>query len=352
MDRTCHASLVVASVIIGILTFGPVQAQALPPDVPTLFGRHADLVIGERDAGVVFGNATDIAIGRVGRVYVLDGGFGRVLFFSSEGVLLGDFGSRGEGPGEFTIPMSMGTDPSNGDVWIGNLGGRLCRYSADGEVIDDIRFSWPGSRPVRSIRIDENGLIYIACANVLDQTMIQVFTRNGELVRSFGDTFAIHRPETDTADELSYAVGFLDLRGDTILYTQKNPYEIRIYDLDGALQHTIGAGGQGVPYPPSVVQDDGRRIQRSLKGSWGIVATPHGEFFNNIVVPVSGDVPGHSVIERYNPAGELVETEVHTTPLFVRTVDRQNRVWALDNEPYARVMRYPPGSSESLIPRE
>jgi len=171
--------------------------------------------------------------------------------------------------------------------------------------------------------------------------MIHVFRKNGELVRSFGDTFARDRPETDTEDELAYATGFLDVRDSTVFYSQKNPYEIRQYDLSGNVRYTIRDSGQDVPYPPPVRMPDGRRKKRSLKGSWGIMALPDGAFMNNIVIPMSEHGPPGSIIEHYNSSGDLVLHEEHSTLLFVRAVDGEGRVWALDNQPYARMMRYP-----------
>ncbi len=334
--------LVVASVLCTVLAGDSVGGATREMSGPNLFGRPPMLMVGDSDEGVVFGDATDIALGVGGRVYILDGGFSKVHMLSADGDYRGSFGTVGEGPSEFTLPLCITTDRKTGDVWVGNLGGRLSHFSDDGEPIDDIRFSWPGPRPVRSIHFDESGNIYVACANVMGQTMIHVFGLDHSLVRSFGDTFAVGSPETDTYDEFSYAVGFLDVRGGVIYYTQKNPYEIRLYSLRGELLDSIGDSGQGVPYPPPVRQANGTRVQRSLMGSWGIVALAGGGWLNNIVVPVSADFPvGGSITEIYDEEGIIVRQESHRSPVFVRVQDSDGHLWAVDNEPYARVMKYP-----------
>lgn len=343
-------NLLVATVMLLVVHFDAAAASGrLPPEgVPSLFGNLPELVLGDRDRGVVFGRVADLAIGPDGSLYVLDSGFAVVHRFGSSQEYLGSFGSSGEGPGEFTLPMSLAVDPNSGHVWIGNLHGRLCEYSADGTVIDDFRFSWPGNRPVHSVAVASSGDLYVASPNVLDHTMVHVFSQRGELLRSFGPTYASDEPGTDPFDEMTYARGFLDVRGQSIYYAQKNPLELRIYDLDGGLQKSIADPRFDVPYPPRVLQPDGTRIQRSLKGAWGIVALPTDGFVVSIVVPVNEKMPiGGSTVVLFDSAGAVIRKQELATPLFVAEADEEGALWAYDNQPYSRVMRFPPLKHEA-----
>lgn len=326
------------------------QPQTLQSErPPSLFGVAPNIVLGDRDAGLVFGRISDIAVGPDGDIYVLDSGFSVVHHFRSPEEYVGTFGSTGGGPGEFTLPLSIAVDPSDGNVWVGNLHGRICEYTADGEAIDDIRFSWHGNRPVRSVAVGPDRLLYVSSANVLDQTMVHVFSQDGELLRSFGPTYAHGDPESDPYDEMAYAQGFLDLRDDRVYYAQKNPLEVRVYDLEGELVSTVGDPGFDVPYPPRILQPDGRRIQRSLKGAWGVVALPRSGFLVNIVIPVSKKPPiGGSIVVEFDDAGLVVRHQEFETTFFVAESTSDGSIWAYDNEPFSRVMRY--SISQSTAP--
>ena len=339
-------------ILVALLVRGDASAgvEGLQSEhLPLLFGNSPEVVLGKRDEGLIFGRVSDIAVGPGGDIYVVDSGFAVVHHFRSPDEYVGAFGTTGEGPGEFTMPLSIAVDPNDGNVWIGNMHGRICEYTANGEVIDDIRFSWHGVRLVRSVAVAPGGELYVVSPNVLDNTMVHAFSQEGTLLRSFATTYAHEDPESDPYDEMTYAQGFLDVRGDRVFYVQKNPLEVRLYDLEGASLQTIRDPGFGVPYPPKVLQPDGRRIKHSLEGAWGIVALPRSGFLLNIVIPRSDELPvGSSIVVEFDDSGSVVRQEEFQTPLFVAESAPDGAIWAYDNQPFSRVFRFP--GSESSAP--
>ena len=81
-----------------IIEYAPVRIEGRTERVDLV----EDLVIGRADdPNEVFYQATNVAVGSDGAIYVADSGNFRVQKFSSEGEFLRTFGAEGQGPGEF-----------------------------------------------------------------------------------------------------------------------------------------------------------------------------------------------------------------------------------------------------------
>ncbi len=87
----------------------------------------------------LFGEIRSFDVDSSGRVFVLDGQAQEVRVFNREGVFLRTVGGRGEGPGEFTLALSVDLSPA-GEIWVLGLGnGRVSMFDTLG--------AWLGSRP-------------------------------------------------------------------------------------------------------------------------------------------------------------------------------------------------------------
>lgn len=83
---------------------------------------------------VPWGVAADAS---AGRIYVLDWRGERVAVFDRTGAYMGEYGRRGEGPGEFRNPAALSVDPS-GVLTVWDAGrGVLSRWSAAGEPLGE-----------------------------------------------------------------------------------------------------------------------------------------------------------------------------------------------------------------------
>jgi len=74
-----------------------------------------------------------------GRVYVADRFAPRVVAFGRTGEYGGDYGRRGEGPGELTTPVALSVDPYGAlTVWDAGRG-MLIRWSSEGDLLNERR---------------------------------------------------------------------------------------------------------------------------------------------------------------------------------------------------------------------
>ena len=108
----------------------------------------------------------DAALGKDGRIYVVDGGNFRVQVFDQEGKFIKTFGTVGKQLGNFARPKEVATD-SDGNVYVVDSAfGNFQIFSPDGELL-----MYVGDRSERDgpalymlpsgIFVDENGRVYM-----------------------------------------------------------------------------------------------------------------------------------------------------------------------------------------------
>ncbi|HJV25453.1 MAG TPA: 6-bladed beta-propeller [Aromatoleum sp.] len=131
----------------------------------TATGRHV-MDIGKRGSGPgEFNLPRDMAIGKEGRLYVVDGGNFRVQIFNADGTYRDSFGSVGRQLGNFARPKEIATDP-DGNVYVADAAfGNFQVFNPDGELL-----MFVGSRSERGgpgeyilpsgIAIDDDGRVY------------------------------------------------------------------------------------------------------------------------------------------------------------------------------------------------
>lgn len=123
--------------------------------------------IGKRGSGPgEFNLPRDLAIGKDGRLYVVDGGNFRVVVFDREGRYLQAFGSVGKQYGQFARPKEIAVD-REGNVYVVDAAfGNFQIFSADGELLlfvgDRSERDGPAKYMLPSgIAVDEDGRVYV-----------------------------------------------------------------------------------------------------------------------------------------------------------------------------------------------
>ena len=123
--------------------------------------------IGQRGSGPgEFNLPRDLAIGRDGRLYVVDGGNFRVVVFDRNGRYLQSFGSVGKQYGQFARPKEIAID-RDGNVYVVDTAfGNFQIFSADGELLLFVGDRSERDGPARymlpsGIAVDEDGRIYV-----------------------------------------------------------------------------------------------------------------------------------------------------------------------------------------------
>jgi DNA-binding beta-propeller fold protein YncE len=134
------------------------------------------------------GRPSGLSIDRDGNLLVSDSHYSCLRIYTIEGKLLRTIGGKqGSGPGEFGY-ISDAVQDDDGFFYVAEFGAneRITKLNNDGAFVA----SWgaPGSDPgqfarIRALALGPDGLLYAADAC---NHRIQVFTRQGELVRYWG----------------------------------------------------------------------------------------------------------------------------------------------------------------------
>jgi DNA-binding beta-propeller fold protein YncE len=129
-------------------------------------GKHK-MDIGRRGTGPgEFNLPRDLAIGKDGKLYVVDGGNFRVVVFDRNGKYLNAFGSVGRQLGQFSRPKEIATDPQ-GNVYVADAAfGNFQIFSEDGELLLFVGTRDERDGPARymlpsGITVDEDGRVYM-----------------------------------------------------------------------------------------------------------------------------------------------------------------------------------------------
>jgi DNA-binding beta-propeller fold protein YncE len=137
----------------------------------------------------IFKRSTGIAIDAARqRLYVVDTLAMRVVKMSLEGKVLGHFGERGTGPGQFNYPTFIAVAP-DGSLWVtDSLNFRVEHFDADGKFLNT--FGSPGSMAgdfdkAKGIAVDREGRVYVV-EGFNDR--VQVYDPEGRLLFVFGGT--------------------------------------------------------------------------------------------------------------------------------------------------------------------
>lgn len=127
--------------------------------------------VGEDDDSdaVVFGQVSDLAVDRDGRLYIADMQTRQVSVFSSDGKFLRTIGREGEGPGEFREPRGLVILPDGLVGVVREQPPAILRYRAsDGEFIDNLYLEAHPKHPFQRLgKVECRGKTLVAmCSDV------------------------------------------------------------------------------------------------------------------------------------------------------------------------------------------
>lgn len=119
-----------------------------------------------------------------GDIFVSDGyGQQRVHKFASDGTHLLSWGSKGRGPGEFSLPHSIWVGRDERVYVADRMNGRIEIFNTDGEFLDQ----WIGLMYPNEIFIDKNNTVYVAESGLgtgapdnLDAGRVSILNAEGE----------------------------------------------------------------------------------------------------------------------------------------------------------------------------
>lgn len=147
------------------LTTAPLQAQsvvALPDRDRPLRDEPAEIFIVGTTEGAdweMFSGVRAVAFDRADNLYVLDAQNVRVVVFDTAGRYVHEFGTRGGGPGEFQVPVSM-TVLANNEVVVNDVGNRAyIVFDADGEFLRSVPYDASIGLPLGGVHGHPLGIV-------------------------------------------------------------------------------------------------------------------------------------------------------------------------------------------------
>ena len=149
---------------------------------------------------------TTIALDSQERVYIADEHNHRISVFDLSGVFLSKWGENGSGDGQFDAPSGLGFDADDNVYVVDQNNNRIQKYSADGNFI----MQWGESGAAEGqlnqpwgITLDSQGDVYVADWR---NDRIQKFSPDGRFIASFGEPGGgdgqFHRPAGVAVDSV------------------------------------------------------------------------------------------------------------------------------------------------------
>ena len=201
------------------------------------------------------GKPTGLGVDRDGNVYVADTHYARVLVFDSGGRLLSEFGTFGEGPGQFKLPTDVVVD-HEGYVYVSEYGGndRVSKFSPSGAYLLSFGGRDAGEARLKrpqSLLADSDGSIWVA-----DSCNHRVcrFDADGRFLSAFG------HPGREPG-ELRFPYGLDMLSDGTLIVTEYGNNRVQRFDREGRSLGTWGVAGRrpgelAYPWAAVVAKDD------------------------------------------------------------------------------------------------
>ena len=257
---------------------------------------------GEGDGQFKF-PAEQVAVDASGEVYVTDGGNNRIQVFSSDGGFLRKWGTEGSDDGQLQGPAGIAVgatgeiyvvDTQNNRVQVfSRSGGFLRLWGTEGS--GEGQFDFPSD-----VAVDALGEIYVTD---WDNNRVQVFSREGTFLRQWG-TEGSGDGEFRNPDGVA-----VDGKG-RVHVTDKNNQRVQVFSASGEFlgKWDSSGSGEGQFISPHGINVDGsgnvyvadlgsNRVQvfgsdGTFLGGWGTEGKGDGEFRNphGIVVDGSGTV--------------------------------------------------------------
>ncbi len=200
-----------------------------------------ELTLGERSdgKGALFQSVRSFRVDHKGHIYVLDSRAPRLLKFNGTGELLFSIGQKGQGPGEFMVPIGMELG-KNGSVLIYDIGNRrLAYFSADtGELIEEISTA----KQPRMFRIDDDSQGNFYCYQVLPGPEKTV-----RLISKYSPTFEFikeiirveEKPLGNEIQVIPTSLLFRILADDGLLVAKSDEYKFYRYNSTGGIAKTV-----------------------------------------------------------------------------------------------------------------
>ncbi len=283
-----------------------------PPVFASTFGKAGS---GEGQ----FKEASAVAVGSSGEIFVDDRGDGRVERFSSSGTFVGAFESK---LGKFSGSWGLAVSPKTGDVFVADSGHNMIFvFSPTGEELRSFGSSGEGalSEPT-GISVTPAGEVWVADYNA---NKVEEFSEEGKYLASVGEGHLKEPGDVSVDDGTLYVTS----EHSVVMFTHKGEYLSSFGGLgSGAGQfespsEVVAAPGTGDLF---VVDGGNERVEEfnpagKFLTEWGVPGGGNGEFsgVSGLAIGSSGTVytseTGGDRVQEFTPAQAGAVREVYST---------------------------------------
>lgn len=301
-----------------------------------------ELIIGEQEenSNMTFFQVTSIIADREGNIYVCEFSDCSIKKFDEFGGYIKSFAEKGSGPGELYMPSKMAFDNSDHLNVIDYGNRRINKYSEDGSFINSVKIEI--GRSPSGFAVDDEGHYYISAYDQETDKTIQKFSPAGKKIITFGEPVHFQKPVDllSRAQKVTISQGPLVIYKSKIYYSQRNPYEIRIYSLEGQLETVIFRENDFIL--PMKASSDGRSISYEIPPMSIYIGVVENKILN--VASVSkkeSKFDNAQVFDLFNLEGELL-TSITQDRFTCSYIDDKNRLYGIlrSKEGFERIVRY------------
>jgi hypothetical protein len=220
-----------------------------------------ELSIGEAEGRdeYMFSELRKVAVDSRGTIYALDMKASNVKVYDDRGVYLQTIGKRGEGPGEFQMPMWALISPKDELIVLERT--RISYFALDGGFLRSVN---PSAQGIAQINFDRSGNVvgmHIVMAGENPRYELGTFGPTFELLSAF-DSSPIIRTANPGYNPFNSVLRWDMVRGQfAVCGYAGDGYKLKFYDLDGKLIRLVQKD-----YDPARVTDADIEIEMRKHG--------------------------------------------------------------------------------------
>lgn len=303
MKRILASALVQATVVAGIALFAGTGPQVLKNKRPRSVSikLEKELVLGERpgEKEPLFQSIRNFRVDVQGSIYVLDSRAPKLIKFGPDGSSLFSIGRKGQGPGEFMVPMMMELGKQD-SILVYDVGNRRLSYfsAATGALIEEKSTARLG----RLFRVDDDSQgFFFGTLNLPGPGLaVQIVSRYSPSLEPIKEFFRVEdKPLGKEVRPYGPRALFRVLSDDRLLVASDAEYKFYWYGAKGDLLRTVQTDYRPVAFTAA----DKERYIKAYTADGGPL--PNDEIF---VFP-----------DKYPPIEHLITDERDN--IFVRTYD-------------------------------
>ncbi|MFO7890651.1 MAG: 6-bladed beta-propeller [bacterium] len=284
-----------------------------------------DLIIGDIDNNETFlYRISSVVADKNGNIFIAESEDHHIKVFNKYGEYLYIIGRPGQGPGEFNYIGEMAIYKNKLYVYDYN-NVRINVFRLTGKFVKSIPFK--NREHIYGFVIDTYGNYYLSYYDVESEKVIHSYTQSGTHRFSFGKPAELENKPVNKRIAISLhraycSQGKLCIYNNSIYYTQSNPFEIRVYSLNGKLQNTINRKIKLMPFIEIEVEEEGVMYYTPSKSDF--ITVWENMIINAISVGYRVSDEIRSIIDFYDMEGNLLHSEKLQISLTPEYIDLEN----------------------------